>query len=216
LRELTMHLQVAREDERARIAREIHDELGGALATVKFDLSIPTWQGDAGPDGAAYRNQETIKLVDDAIVALRRIMADLRPSILDDLGLWAALEWQATEFQSRLGIRTTFILKGEEIDIEPNRATALFRMVQEALNNVAKHAQATEARILATTTASDIIIRVRDNGRGIRKDEKAKTRSFGIMGMQERAQAFGGVVKINGRTGEGTTVSIKFPVSDNK
>jgi two-component system, NarL family, sensor histidine kinase UhpB len=101
------------------------------------------------------------------------------------------------------------------VAVEPNRATALFRIVQESLNNVAKHAHASEVSITATTI-DDIIIRIHDNGRGISRDAKAKTRSFGIMGMQERAQAFGGVVKINGRPGEGTTVSIKFPVSDNK
>lgn len=211
-RELTGHLHAVREDERARIAREIHDELGGVLAAVKFDLSIPTRQGDQGPNGAAHRNQETIRLVDNAILALRRIMADLRPSVLDDLGLWAALEWQAMEFQTRMGVATQFRLKGDEIDIEPNRATALFRMVQESLNNVAKHAQATEVKILATTTADTIIIRVRDNGRGFTRNGTPPAKSFGILGMQERAQAFGGVVKINGRPGEGTTVSIKFPL----
>lgn len=211
LRELTRHLQTAREDERTRIAREIHDELGGVLAAVKFDLSTPTRQNDLDQSGITKRNQETIKLVDHAIIALRRIMADLRPSVLDDLGLWAALEWQAGEFQSRMKIQTTYHLKGEEMDVEPDRATALFRMVQESLNNVAKHAQATEVRIIATTTHSDIIIRIQDNGRGISKDQKAKTKSFGLMGMRERAQAFGGVIKINGRPSEGTTVSIKIP-----
>lgn len=213
LRKLTRHLQTAREDERTRIAREIHDELGGALTAVKFDLSVPVRQEDTDQSVIAQRNQETIKLVDNAIVALRRIMADLRPSVLDDLGLWAALEWQAVEFQSRIGIQTKFHLKGLEVDIESNRATALFRIVQESLNNVAKHAQATAVNITATTADNEIIISIQDNGRGIKGVDKAKAKSFGIIGMQERAQAFGGVVKINGRPGEGTTVAIKFPMS---
>jgi signal transduction histidine kinase len=187
LRELTQHLQTVREDERTRIAREIHDELGGALIAVKFDLSIPIPQEDADQRGIAQRNQETIKLVDNAIVALRRIMAGLRPSVLDVLGLWAALEWQAKEFQARIGIPTAFKLEGEDVDIEPNRATALFRMVQESLNNVAKHAQANAVKITATTAADDIIIRIQNNGRGICEGEKVKVKSFGIIGMQERA-----------------------------
>jgi two-component system, NarL family, sensor histidine kinase UhpB len=214
LRELTRHLQTAREDERACIAREIHDELGGVLAAVKFDLSTPVRQNDLDQSGIARRNQETIKLVDHAIIALRRIMAALRPSVLDDLGLWAALEWQAAEFKSRMKIETAFSLKGAEKEVEPNRATALFRMVQEALNNVAKHAQATEVSVTATTSDDNIIITIRDNGCGIKKEEKSKAKSFGILGMQERAQAFGGIIKITGRPGEGTTVSIKFPVTN--
>lgn len=214
LRELTLHLQTVREDERTRIAREIHDELGGVLAAVKFDLSIPVRTRDKDTEGATHRNQETIKLVDNAIIALRRIMSDLRPSVLDDLGLWAGLEWLAADFESRMKIKTIFKLKGAEIDVEPNRATDIFRMVQESLNNVAKHAQATAVNIVATTTDNEIIIRLNDNGRGISKDEKSKARSFGLIGMQERAQAFGGVVKINGSPGKGTTVSIKCPVCD--
>lgn len=214
LRELTQHLQATREDERTRIAREIHDELGGALTAVKFDLSFPIRQDDVNHSGLIKRNQETIRLVDNAVVALRRIMADLRPSILDDLGLWAGLEWLATEFQARMGIQTTFKLKGEEVTIEPNRATALFRMVQESLNNVAKHAHATAVNIAATTAGHDIFIRIQDNGRGICEGEKAKAKSFGIIGMQERAQAFGGIIKINGRPGEGTIVFIKFPMRE--
>lgn len=214
LRELAGYLEAAREDERTRIAREIHDELGGALTAVKFELSVPTHYGDADQNGISQRNRETLKLVDNAIVALRRIMTDLRPSVLDDLGLWSALEWLTTEFQSRMKIQTTFKLKGDEIDVEPNRATSLFRMVQEALNNVAKHAQATAVSIAAAKTGNEITIRIKDNGRGISKGEKSKAKSFGLMGMQERVQAFGGVVKISGRLGEGTTVFIRCPMSD--
>lgn len=214
LRQLSTHLQTVREDERTRIAREIHDELGGVLAAVKFDLSTPIRSGDTGYDGLSRRNQDIVRLVDNAIVALRRIMSDLRPSVLDDLGLWAALEWQAQEFESRMGIPTTFKLKGEEVHLEPNRATALFRMTQESLTNVAKHAQATRVAITATTKDHKIIIHIRDNGRGICKADLARAKSFGIKGMNERARAFSGTVRINGRPGEGTTVCIKFPMRE--
>lgn len=212
LRELSSHLQTVREEERARIAREIHDELGGTLAAIKFDLSLPMRQEDKDFSGASQRNPEIIRLVDAAIVSLRRIMADLRPSVLDDLGLWAALEWLAGEFQARMGIATTFRIKGEEMAIEPNRATALFRIVQEALNNVAKHAQATRVTITATTGDTEVSIRIRDNGCGMTREARRKPKSFGIVGMTERAQAFNGTIKIHSRLHAGTSIIIRLPM----
>lgn len=212
LRHLASHLQGIREDERTRIAREIHDELGGVLAAIKFDLSVPMRQGSQCSEQALQRGQDLIHLVDEAITSLRRIISDLRPSILDDLGLWATLDWLAHEFEGRMGIPVLFDLEGEEVEIPPARATALFRIVQESLNNVAKHAQASQVEILATTTAHSISIVIQDNGQGFAPNATSSSKSYGILGMRERAQAFNGFVEITSQPGKGTAVSIEFPV----
>lgn len=214
LRELSIHLQDIREDERKRVAREIHDELGGALTAIKFDLTLPGCQEAAQAGEGAKRHTATIAQVDAAIASLRRIISDLRPSVLDDIGLWAALEWQAQEFAARTGIRCAYHLQGPETDLAPEAATGLFRMVQEALTNVLRHARASKVSIRARVTAQTVTIRIQDNGVGIGAGVVESNRSYGLLGMQERARQINGTVHVTGQPGKGTTVSIWLPLGN--
>lgn len=210
LRELSSHLQTVRESERTRIAREIHDELGGTLTAIKFDLSLA--KHPAQDPAQAERQAGTVKLVDDAISALRRIITDLRPSILDNLGLWAALEWQAQEFQARMGIACRFRMQLQElIQLDPDRSTAIFRIFQETLTNVARHANATDVQVHVTANRQETVIKVVDNGRGITRAQIQQPRSYGILGMRERARAYNGSIRFSSGQGGGTTVLIRFP-----
>lgn len=209
LQHLSAHIAQAREEERTRIAREIHDELGGALAAIKFDLSLPR-RGEEH-NATLQRNRGTIELIDAAIISLRRIMNNLRPSILDTLGLWAAIEWQANEFTERTGINCRFYSETEEQEPDSETATALFRIVQEALTNVAKHSSASIVNIFADIDQKNGLIRICDNGRGIREEELLCKRSFGILGMHERARSFKGRLRIIPLTPSGTEVSVTFP-----
>lgn len=212
LRQLSIHLLDIREDERKRVAREIHDELGGVLTAIKFDLTLPGWQEETRADEGTARHTATIAQVDAAIASLRRIISDLRPSVLDDLGLWAALEWQAQEFATRTGIHCTYRLEGPETDLAPEAATALFRMVQETLTNVLRHAHASSVTIRARVTAQEVTIRIQDNGVGIGAETIESNRSYGLLGMQERARQLSGAVRVSGKPGKGTTVRIWLPL----
>jgi PAS domain S-box-containing protein len=213
LRELSAHLQFAREEERARIAREIHDELGGVLTAIRYQLA-PSRKRRKDQDAPSIADKQSITtdLVDRAIQSLRRIITDLRPSILDDLGLWAALEWQARDFSERTTIPCIYEMAGEECPVSPDRATAIFRINQEILTNIARHAQATAVSIDVNTTEHEVNIRIRDNGIGITRDQLMNLKSHGILGIHERARHFKGTVRFSGREGKGTTVIIRFPL----
>jgi PAS domain S-box-containing protein len=216
LRQLSLHLQSIREAERTRIAREIHDELGATLTAIKMDLSwvekglAPKWG-----EGPGKKLAGVIRKVDSAIQTVRRIATDLRPSILDNLGLWAAIEWQAQDMQERLGIEVKVEIAAPETEppLDDDRATALFRIVQEALTNVARHARASWVRIQAQTTERDIIIRVVDNGRGIPESQVTQSKSWGLLGIYERARFYGGETRVTSARGQGTTVYVRLPVS---
>lgn len=156
--------------------------------------------------------ERTLQLIDAAVTSLRRIITDLRPSILDTLGLWAALEWQLQEFGNRAGIVCSIQMEGDEYELDDGRATAIFRIFQEALTNVAKHAQATKLEVRGKADADEIGITIKDNGVGITKELRLNPTSFGILGMQERARIFNGSVRIAGEPAKGTSVSIKFPL----
>jgi len=212
LRALSARLQAVREEESLRIAREIHDELGGALTGLKIDLS---WLGKRLP-GYSYevlheRLQSMAELIDETIQKVRHISTELRPSVLDDLGLAATIEWQAREFQKRTGIKCTITALAEEAAPSPEKATAVFRIFQEILTNVARHAGATLVQIAMETEDGDLILKVSDNGRGIKERESSNSRSFGLLGMRERALVFGGRVEITGTKGKGTTVTVSIP-----
>jgi PAS domain S-box-containing protein len=216
LRAFAGRLQATREEERTQIAREIHDELGGALTAMKIDSSllartVAKVRDKALKNSLQARIDEMTKLIDATTQNMRRIATGLRPGILDDLGLVAALEWQLTDFQKRTGVRCEFTPSADCADLDQNRATALFRMAQEALTNVARHAQATEVRVRLQENAGTILLEVEDNGVGIKAEEIRNTKSLGILGMRERALAFGGRVTITGRPGEGTTVAVESP-----
>jgi PAS domain S-box-containing protein len=205
LARLASYLQDLREKERKAIAREMHDELGAVLTSLKMDLSLARQD----PEQAVSRAQ---KLVDQAIVMVRRIAYDLRPQILDDLGLVPAIEWLVSDFQKHSKIRCRLDVPPAEIAVPADVATALFRVVQEALTNVARHSQASSVGIAIARTAEDIEVSVADNGIGIPEAKTASTDSLGLIGIQERAAHFGGRVTIRGLPYRGTTVSVAIPL----
>jgi PAS domain S-box-containing protein len=211
LRQLSAHLQSIREEQRTSIAREIHDELGQSLTGLKMDLS---WLDKRLPEdlpGLREKTKSMSQLIDATIQSTRRIAAELRPGVLDDLGLWAAIEWQAQEFQHRTGIQCTLISQVEDLNLDKDRSTALFRIFQETLTNVARHANATHVRITLIEQAEAVLLEVKDNGRGIRKAELTDTKSFGLLGIRERALILGGEATISGSPHAGTTVTVKLP-----
>jgi len=209
LAELTDHIEQVKEQERARIAREIHDDLGGNLTAIKMALSmlsarLPPEQ-PALVEKAAYLDD----LVDRTIEAVHRISLDLRPSTLD-LGIVAALEWQAREFEKGSGVACIFRSAEREIELDPDHAAALFRIFQEALTNVAKHAGATRVTVTLRRQRQHLTLAICDNGRGIAPADRLKPASFGLRGMSERARALGGTLTLSAAPGGGTMVTIKI------
>jgi PAS domain S-box-containing protein len=216
LRALTAHLQYIQEEEGKRIAREIHDELGQVLTGLNIELSelvsqISKLRNKTNRDSLLKKIQSMSNLLDNTLQALRRIITELRPGILDDLGLVPALEWQAQEFQERTGIKCDF--SSENIDLDRERSTAIFRICQESLTNVARHANATRVNIGLKEDTDNVILEVTDNGRGVKEEEIQNSQSFGILGMRERALLFGGEINITGRQGQGTTVTVHIPIN---
>jgi signal transduction histidine kinase len=213
LRALSMYLQTVREEERTSIAREVHDELGQALTSCKLDLS---WLANRLPRGQKVLLEKARELsaqMDSTIQTVRRISTELRPGVLDHLGLAAALEWQANEFQNRTGIRCDVRSNLRETQLDQNLNTTLFRIFQETLTNVIRHAGATRVTAHLKQTDGRIILEVEDNGRGITRSEISNTLSMGLLGMRERAALLGGWFKI-GRLapGKGTRVRVSIPV----
>jgi PAS domain S-box-containing protein len=211
LRDLTARLQAVREEERTHIAREVHDELGQALTGLKIDLA---WLKSRVADRPtlAERVQSVIVRIDGAMDTVRRIATDLRPSVLDDLGLVAAVEWQAQEFERSAGITARLEVHAMHSELDHICATTAFRILQETLTNVARHARATEVRISLLVSAEILALEVSDNGRGISEAEMASPRSLGLVGIRERAIACGGELVIRGARGRGTTVSVRIPL----
>jgi PAS domain S-box-containing protein len=211
LRDLAARLQTVREEERTRIARELHDELGQALTGLKMDLAwvrgrLPRPQADL-----AERLHTLMGRVDSTVESVRQIATELRPGVLDLLGLAAAIEWQAQEFGRRTGIETDLALHSDQSPVDDARATTVFRILQEALTNVARHAGASRVRIGFTQSRDQLRLEVHDNGRGITEAELAGRRSLGLVGIRERAIACGGLLEITGREGHGTVVDVRIP-----
>ena len=209
LHALNGQLQSVREEERTRLARELHDELGQALTAIKIDLAA--LKAAPGHAQQAQSIDGTLRLVDETIHSVRRISTELRPSVLDHLGLVAAVEWAAAEFQERTGIRCRVNLPETHRAIEPERATALFRIFQETLTNIARHAGATEVRIDLRQPGGNLELEVSDNGHGISEAQRAGPGSLGILGMRERALLMGGEFTIAGNSGKGTAVRVRIP-----
>jgi PAS domain S-box-containing protein len=207
LAELTAHIEQVKEQERTRIAREIHDDLGGNLTAIKMALAMLAArlpQDQPLLDKATYLDG----LVDRTIDAVHRISLDLRPSTLD-LGLVAALEWQAREFEKQAGVACVFRSAEKEIDLEPDHASALFRIFQEALTNIAKHAGASRVTVSLRRQRQHLLLSISDNGRGIAPADRLKPHSFGLRGMSERARALGGTLTLSAAPGGGTMLAIK-------
>ncbi len=208
LRALAVRLQNVREEERTRVAREIHDELGQALTAIKIDLS--SLSHDV-PVERKHRYESIMKLADETIQSVRRISTELRPAILDTSGLVAAVEWAAEEFEARTGIHCRLDLPQDEIFIDQDTATALFRILQETLTNVARHAHATEVSVRLAREVGNLNLEVHDNGKGVGEEQLSAADSLGILGMRERALLLGGELTITGAVGKGTTVIARIP-----
>ena len=219
LRALSAHLQSIREEERVNIAREVHDELGQVLTALKMDLSLLNYKlmesSAVIPRRMLFDEIKSMsKLVDITIQSVRKIVTELRPEVLDHLGLMASIEWQAQEFQTRTGIVCNLESNLESIEMEDRDcSTALFRIFQEALTNVARHSNATRVDIVLKEEGDTLQLRVKDNGRGITETEISNAKSFGLLGIKERASLFGGQVEIQGDLGKGTLLSIIIPLS---
>lgn len=212
IRELAAVSHEAREQEKQRIARELHDELGQALTALKIDAA---WLNERLPDDAACRRklESMQQLIDDTVTATRRISADLRPLMLDDLGFVAAAEWMAANFQRRTGIACEYATTVMEAHLPRGHATALYRMLQECLTNVARHAAATQVEVvLEELDGPALLLTVRDNGQGFDASAPRKDGSFGLLGLRERAILLGGTVRIDSRPEGGTTVEIHVPI----
>jgi len=217
LRMLAAHLQRVREEERTRIARELHDELGQVLTGLSMDLDWLERRLEAAGSGELRdlllgKTQAMAQLLGTTADTIRRIISELRPGILDTLGLVAALEWQAQDFYSRTNIACTVHTELQEIVLDHERTTALFRVCQEALTNVARHAQASAVAIRLAKTDDAVVLEVHDNGRGVMPAELTTRGSVGLLGMQERARQLGGEVTITGEPGQGTTVTVRLPL----
>ncbi len=206
-------VEAAREEERTRIARELHDELGSTLTTVRWEIEALEKELSAASPAVHDRFSETTRLVDSTIESVRRIAAELRPTILDDLGLVAALESQVQQFMRATGItcRLHVLLDDEAQGPTREQATALFRIVQEALTNVSRHARATRVNIVLERRDEDLVLEVRDNGVGIDAEAVAKPQALGLLGMRERAALVNGQVEISGPPGKGTVLIVRIP-----
>jgi len=212
LRDLTRHLQIVREQERTNIARDLHDELGQLITALKMDI---VWMKNKLPEkqeDLVEKLQSMSNLIDVTINTVKRMSSELRPGILDDLGLLAAMEWYIGEFQERTGIKCSLDLKHEKILIDPERTTALYRILQETLTNVTRHARASSIAVNFIKEKNILKLRISDNGIGITQEEISSAQSFGLIGIQERAEVFGGNVKITGKKGKGTTVVVTIPL----
>jgi len=223
LRELTAQLEASQEAERKRIARELHDEFGGQITALRVDL---TWlsrksgtQGNGvSAEEVAQRLKSMTELVDTLARSTRRIAGALRPSILDDLGLVAALRWQTRDFQERTGLECTLLLGPDvaQMQVQDSQATALFRIAQELLTNVTRHANAQRVQIGLQEEHGALVMTIDDDGRGIMEEDMSKPTSFGLRGIRERVALIGGELTMKGVPHRGTTVGVRVPISQQR
>ncbi|HVU34843.1 MAG TPA: histidine kinase [Opitutaceae bacterium] len=213
LRALTTYLQYVREEERTRIAREVHDELGQALTGLKLDMSWLASKLGKNAKPVQQKVRTMVDHIDETIQTVRRIATELRPGILDSLGLVAAMEWQANDFQSRTGITCSVSTSVSETILDQDITTVFFRIYQETLTNIIRHAKATRVTVRLEETGGHLVMTVADNGRGISEEEIASTRSLGLLGMRERAMLVGGDLSLHGAPGAGTTVTLSVPLA---
>jgi PAS domain S-box-containing protein len=213
LRALAERLQCVREEDRKRVARDLHDQIGQILTAIKMDMS---WMSRHLPESAGEvlaRLKESIELINDGVKRVRTICSGLRPGVLDDLGLAAAIEWQASEFASRNGVQCHVSVPPVDLHLDGDRATATFRIFQECMTNVIRHAQAKSVRVALCQEDENIVLIVEDDGIGFCESDLSNSLgSLGLLGMKERAQFCGGDVQISSSLGNGTTVTIRVPM----
>ena len=217
LQSLSLRLELAREEERARVARELHDELGQVLTSLKLEFTwlVEELRKSEPKPGIQLVNklQSLIGLIEVSLQSVRQIASDLRPAMFDHFGLKEAIQWEATKFQSRTGIRCRVAWEVKEGLTDRTRQLALYRILQEALTNVVRHAHAGAVRISLRERGKTLTLTVKDNGRGITTDELASVQSIGLLGMTERARMLGGRLTIAGSPRRGTTVTVTVPVA---
>ncbi len=212
LRRLSASVVEAREEERRRIARELHDELGQRLSALKMDLA--SLAHDMHREAYDGRIAAMLEMLDDTVASVRRIAADLRPMMLDDLGLNAAIEWLARESARRMGMEVTVRLGEVDPKLDSRASTAVYRMVQEALTNVARHARATDVRIDLRQIGRELVLTVHDNGIGFPTGSARKEGSFGLMGIRERAYLLGGTLEVDNPPGGGGRITVRLPLQE--
>ncbi len=212
LRDLAGRIQQIREEERAMLSREIHDELGQVLTVLKIQLSLARKKLLPQQNDLEEKLAYACTLIDQTVESVQQISAKLRPGILDELGLIPAIEWQAKEFEKRVGILCRLSLPPDAPLLPAEMATALFRIFQEALTNVARHANAERVSVFLKFRPQNLILEITDNGRGISKTQISDSASLGILSMRERAMVFGGDMQINGVPGKGTHIKVTIPL----
>jgi PAS domain S-box-containing protein len=218
LRELSGRLEAVREEERTRMARAVHDELGAALTAIKMDVAqarqnlVRVTEGENTLPAALERTEAASKVIDETMQTVRRIALELRPAVLDDFGLVAALDWQLTEFQKRSGLEVGLSVAPGNNHLDPDTATAVFRVFQEILTNVMRHAGATHIDVRLHQVDDALVLEVHDNGRGISAEAVSSRASMGLLGIRERLRLRGGKVNIHGEPGRGTRVRVEVPL----
>jgi signal transduction histidine kinase len=219
LRALTVKLESVREEECRRIGRELHDEIGSAMTGLKWELEgldklCSKERDQIDCSTLRERINGMVEVIDTTSSTVQKISYELRPAILDDLGLIPAIEWQAQQFAARTGIVCQFDSSVESVDLEQEKVTAVFRIIQEALTNVLRHSQATRVTITIEKENDELIVEVKDNGKGITESEKVAPSSLGLIGMQERAHIIKGRIKITGFPEKGTAITLRVPISN--
>ena len=212
LHNLAVHLQDVREDERKRIARDIHDDLGQILSVFNLELMRIKNSLQVDQKSLSENIEEVMKMADNAIDSVQRISSDLRPSLLDDLGLIAGIEWHAQDFERRTGIKCNLAMEKGKIILDDKLSTALFRIFQEALTNILRHAEATKVDVSMTIAGGRLVLEIEDNGRGISDEEIPGPTSLGLLGMRERISPWNGELHIIGTTDKGTRLTVSVPL----
>jgi signal transduction histidine kinase len=213
LRQLAARVETAREEERANLARELHDELGQTLTAIKLELvrTIAALRDDRIERQTVDRIQSLTGLVDIGITTVKRIATTLRPATLDHLGLAAALQWEASDFRTRTGVRCYVRAGRETTRLTPEQQTVIFRIFQEALTNVVRHARASAVHVTLAERKGMFELRIRDNGRGIKAAQAADPGAIGLLGMRERATIIGGTFTVAGQPAKGTVITVRVP-----
>lgn len=212
LRKLTAHLESVREKERTLIARELHDEIGQLLTAMNTETVLLARRLPPDNEELVTRVTSIARLIDMTMQSLKKIYMSLRPGMLDHLGLASSMLWQADDFSRRTGISCQMAVRPENLTLEPELSTALFRIFQETLTNIARHAAATRVQGCLFLKDGQVCLKVKDNGRGITEEEKFKPHSFGLLGIRERVVSLGGKLEIKGRKGSGTEIKVYLPL----
>jgi signal transduction histidine kinase len=218
LRDLSTKVEAVRESERSRLARAVHDEIGAALTAIKIDVAQvrqgleKLGRGRKGGEHLLQLSDDASHLIDSTMDTVRRISMEMRPAILDEFGLVAALDWQLHEFQKRTQLKCIYNVQPGKSQVTPEAATAVFRVFQEILTNVARHAHATSVTVRLHEEDGHLVLSVRDDGQGFDRDRATAAGSLGLLGMNERVRHLGGAADVQSTPGEGTSVKVRIPL----